>query len=108
MRAFELTYARYDEHQRAMETYWSLRWLLQENIREVDGTVLRENLVRLEGLPLVVRVPSLPDVASGARVRLAVKSIDFLERVIDCTYRETLPGSVATLAEAAADPNEKA
>jgi exoribonuclease-2 len=108
LRAFELTYARYDEHQRAMETYWSLRWLLQENIREVDGTVLRENLVRLEGLPLVVRVPSLPDVASGARVRLAVKSIDFLERVIDCTYRETLPGSVAALTEAAADPNEKA
>ena len=108
LRAFELTYARYDEHQRAMETYWSLRWLLQENIREVDGTVLRENLVRLEGLPLVVRVPSLPDVASGARVRLAVKSIDFLERVIDCTYRQTLPGSVAALAEAAADPNEKA
>jgi exoribonuclease-2 len=108
LRAFELTYARYDEHQRAMETYWSLRWLLQENIREVAGTVLRENLVRLEGLPLVVRVPSLPDVASGARVRLAVKSIDFLERVIDCTYRETLPGSAAALAEAAADPNEKA
>jgi exoribonuclease-2 len=108
MRAFELTYARYDEHQRAMETYWSLRWLLQENMRDVDGTVLRENLVRLDGLPLVVRVPSLPDVASGARVRLAMKSIDLLERVIECTYRETLPGSSAALAEAAADPSEKA
>jgi exoribonuclease-2 len=108
LRAFELTYARYDEHQRAMETYWSLRWLLQENIRDVDGAVLRENLVRLDGLPLVVRVPSLPDIASGARVRLAVRSIDLLERVIECTYRETLPGSAAALAEAAADPSEKA
>jgi exoribonuclease-2 len=108
LRAFELTYARYDEHQRAMETYWSLRWLLQENIRGVDGAVLRENLVRLDGLPLVVRVPSLPDIASGARVRLAVRSIDLLERVIECTYRETLPGSAAALAEAAADPSEKA
>jgi exoribonuclease-2 len=108
MRAFELTYARYDEHQRAMESYWSLRWLLQENLREVDGTVLRENLVRLDGLPLVVRVPSLPELASGVRVRLALNSIDLLERVIDCTYRETLPGSAAALAEAAADPGEKA
>jgi len=108
MRAFELTYARYDEHQRAMETYWSLRWLLQENIRDIDGSVLRENLVRLDGLPLVVRVPSVPDIAAGTRVRLAVKSVDLLERVIDCTYRETLPGSGAALAETAADAGEKA
>ena len=108
MRAFELTYARYDEHQRAMETYWSLRWLLQEKLRDVDATVLRENLVRLDGLPLVVRVSSLPDTGAGTRVRLGVKSIDLLERVIDCTYRETLPGSAAALAEAAANPSEKA
>jgi len=74
----------------------------------VDGSVLRENLVRLEGLPLVIRVPSLPDTAAGARVGLAVKSIDLLERVIDCTYRETLLGGGAALAEAAADPGEKA
>jgi exoribonuclease-2 len=108
MGAFELTYARYDEHQRAMETYWSLRWLLQEGIHEVDGTVLRENLVRLDGAPLVVRVPSLPDTAAGARVRLAVKSIDLLERVIDCTYRESLPVNGPAPAEVAADSDRKA
>jgi exoribonuclease II len=99
MRAFELTYARYDEHQRAMESYWSLRWLQQENMREVDAVVLRENLVRLEGLPLVVRVPSLPDVASGTRVRLAVRGIDLVERSLDAIYRETLTGAPASMAE---------
>jgi len=108
MRAFELTYARYDEHQRAMETYWSLRWLQQEGVHEVEGAVVRENLVRLDGVPLVVRVPSLPDTAAGTRVRLAVKSIDLLECVIDCTYRESLAGDGAALAEAAANPGEKA
>jgi exoribonuclease-2 len=108
MRAFELTTARYDEHQRAMETYWSLRWLLQENVGEIDAVVLRENLVRLEGLPLFVRVSSLPEsTAPGARVQLAVRSVDLLERTVDCAYRETLPGAPA-LAEAAADPNDKA
>lgn len=108
MRAFELTTARYDEHQRAMETYWSLRWLLQEKVREIDATLLRENLVRLDGLPLFVRVPSLPEsAAAGARVRLAVRTVDLLERTVDCAYRETLPGAAA-LAEAAADPGDKA
>jgi len=91
-----------------METYWSLRWLQQEGVHEVEGAVVRENLVRLDGVPLVVRVPSLPDTAAGTRVRLAVKSIDLLECVIDCTYRESLAGDGAALAEAAANPGEKA
>ncbi len=108
MRAFELTSARYDEHQRAMETYWSLRWLLQENVHDIDAIVLRENLVRLAGLPLFLRVPSVPETAAaGSRVRLAVRDVDLLERSVDCIYRETLP-SDAALVEAAADPGEKA
>src|SRR5437870_957293 len=48
LRAFEVTYARYDEHQRAMEAYWTLRWLEQEGIRSVEAVVLRENLVRVD------------------------------------------------------------
>ena len=107
MRAFELTHARYDEHQRAMETYWSLRWLLQERVTEVGATVVRENVVRLDGLPLVARAPSLPDIAPGARVRLAIRAIDLLERSIDLAYRETLPG-VAGTQDAAAERDEKA
>jgi exoribonuclease-2 len=108
MRAFEITYAGYDEHQRGMETYWSLRWLMQEGRREIEGTVLRESVVRVEGLPLVVRVPSMPEAAVGARVRLGVKSINLLERVIECTYRETLAPGATALAETAADSGEKA
>ena len=101
LRAFEVTYARYDDHQRAMESYWSLRWLLQENVQAPAGVVLRENLVRLEGLPLVVRVPSAPELGPGTRVRLEVKSIDLLERSLGCVYRETLTG--AGVVEAADD-----
>jgi exoribonuclease-2 len=90
LRAFEVTYARYDEHQRAMESYWSLRWLQQEAVAQIDASVLRDNLVRLAGLPLTVRVPSLPELASGTRVRLEVKELDLLERSVLCIYRETL------------------
>jgi exoribonuclease II len=90
LRAFEVTYARYDEHQRGMETYWTLRWLLQEAIRTLDAAVLRENLVRVDGLPLVMRVSSLPALDPGARVRLEVTSVDLIERTLGCTFREIL------------------
>ena len=96
LRAFEVTYARYDEAQRAMEHYWCLRWLEQEAVREASAVVLRENLVRFESLPLSVRVPSLPVLEPGARVRLELRGIDLLERGLDCVYRETLaPGQGA-------------
>jgi len=101
LRAFEVTYARYDEHQRAMENYWSLRWLVQEKLQSVAATVLRENLVRLDGLPLVTRVASLPAMDPGRRVRLEIRSVDLLERALACTYRETLDGAAVT--EGAAD-----
>ena len=90
LRAFEVTHARYDEYQRIMENYWCLRWLVQESPAEVDAVVVRENLVRVEGLPLVVRVPSLPVLASGARVRLAVQAVDLLDRTAALSYRATL------------------
>ncbi len=97
LRAFEVTYARYDEHQRAMETYWTLRWLVQEQLAFIEAVVLRENLVRAEGLPLVARVPSLPDLEPGTRVRLEVGQMDFLERSMTLIYRETLGKSVAAV-----------
>lgn len=80
MRDFEAAYDVYGEYQRTMERYWSLRWLLQEQVGAVTGTVLRENLVRLDTVPITQRVPSLAaTVLPGARVELAVGSVDLLE-----------------------------
>jgi exoribonuclease-2 len=108
LRAFEVTYARYDEHQRAMESYWSLRWLEQEKLAEVEASVLRENLVRFAGVPLVTRVPSLPELAPGTRVRLELKAVDLFERTVACTYRETLGQDAAVVEDVTADTSQKA
>jgi exoribonuclease-2 len=90
LRAFEITAARFDEHQQAMEDYWSLRWLLQEGITVAPAVVLRESLARLEGLPLVVRVPSLPPLDPGVRVALEINAVDLIERNVSCLFREIL------------------
>jgi exoribonuclease-2 len=90
LRAFEITATRFDEHQRAMEDYWCLRWLRQEGMSTAPAVVLRESLVRFEGLPLVTRVPSLPPLDPGSRVTLEIKAVDLIERNVSCVFREIL------------------
>jgi exoribonuclease II len=108
LRAFEVTYARYDEYQRAMETYWSLRWLVQEKVRALEGVVLRENLVRIDGLPLALRVSSLPATESATRVRLNVGAVDLIERSVVLTYRESLGRTEAGVDDATDEAGQKA
>jgi exoribonuclease-2 len=91
MRDFELTYAAYADFQRGMEHYWCLRWLRQEQESAVVARVLRESLVRLEHLPLVLRVPSVPALDRGVRVRLNIEGIDLLDAECRARYVELLP-----------------
>jgi exoribonuclease-2 len=91
MRDFEAAYEVYGEFQRSLERYWSLRWLLQEKAATVTGVVLRENLVRLDQLPVTQRVPSLTAaLPPGARVELAVGAVDLLDLGVHLEFRAVL------------------
>ena len=95
MRDFETTYAAYADFQRLMERYWCLRWLQQRGITEIEATVRREQLVKLDQLPLLLRIPSLPaDLAPRQRVHLAIESIDLLAPELSCRFIRLL-GEVA-------------
>ncbi len=95
MRDFELTYGAYADFQRLMERYWCLRWLQAQGIKEIDATVRREQLAKLDNLPLMLRIPSLPaDLAPGTRVRLAVESIDLLAPEASCRFLNLLETAV--------------
>ncbi|HRE17046.1 MAG TPA: RNB domain-containing ribonuclease [Rhodocyclaceae bacterium] len=100
MRDFELTYAAYAEFQRQMERYWCMRWLQQHGVTEIEATVRREQQVKIDHLPLLLRLPSLPaDLAPGQRVRVSIGTLDLLGLEIECRY-------LAMLADA--DPLEAA
>ncbi len=79
MRDFDTMYSIYNEFQRGMERYWCLRWLQQENVKQLEAVVLRENLVKLTGIPLVFKVHSLPELPANTRVQLDITSIDLLD-----------------------------
>ena len=93
MRDFELAYDAYAEFQRNMERYWCLRWLIQASCSTVLATVLRENLVRFDELPITTRIASLPEMPPDTTVELDVSSIDLLDLTLHCEYRRKVNGN---------------
>jgi exoribonuclease-2 len=79
LRDFDAAYTVYNDFQRQMERYWCLRWLLQEEIKQTEVWVLRENLVKLVEIPLVSKIPSLPELPPNTRAILEVGEIDLLD-----------------------------
>lgn len=86
MRQFDITYNAYNEFQTRMERYWCLQYLIQEKLEEVSATVWRENLVRLDALPYITKVHSLPETPAGTRVRLQIKRVDPLLMELDTKF----------------------
>ncbi len=84
VQGFDDTYSAYADHQRRMEYFWCLRWLKQENKRQVAASVVKDDLVRLEEIPLILHVPGLGVHARGTRVMLEVVSIDELTVEAPC------------------------
>jgi exoribonuclease-2 len=86
MRGFELAYEAYGNIQDQMERYWSLRYLLQEEISVLPAAVVKENLVRLDGVPLFLRCAGMAEQAPGSRVEVEVGGVDLLELACQCRF----------------------
>ena len=86
--AFDAAYAAYNDFQQNMERYWCLRWLGQENVRQADAVVLKEDLLRLVEIPLVLRLPGMPALARGAQVRLDVLRWDEVDLSLEARLLE--------------------
>ncbi len=86
LRQFESAYSAYADFQRQMELYWSLVYLQQQNITEVKALVLREELVRLEGLPMVSRALGIPVCMPKSRVWLKASHINLLDQSVALNF----------------------
>lgn len=87
---FDATYAGYAEFQQQMEFYWCLRFIQQEGIEKLSASVIRENLVRFDRLPIVQRVHDLPPQPAGTQVVLAVAEVDLFEPALHLRYVESV------------------
>ncbi|POR12497.1 RNB domain-containing ribonuclease [Diaphorobacter sp. LR2014-1] len=79
--SFDAAYSAYNGYQAGMERFWTLKYLQQNQITELDATVFKEGpngsfLVRADTLPLVLPVLGAQQLPRGARVRVKLGEID--------------------------------
>ncbi len=86
IRNFDQTYSAYSEFQTRMERYWSLQYLVQEKLTEVTATVWRDNLVKIDGMFYITKVPSLPERKAGSKVELTILHVDTLLMELNCKF----------------------
>lgn len=86
LRDFDTSYSAYLGFQDKMEYFWCLRWFTQEGISEPTATFIKEDLVRMDGLPMRIRIPGLPTLTGGDKIKLAVVRIDELMQEIEFRF----------------------
>ena len=87
---FDAAYAAYADFQNNMERYWCLRWLGQENVRQVEAVVLKDEVLRLVDIPLIIRLAGMPQVARGAQVKLDILRWDEVDLSVEARLLEMI------------------
>lgn len=103
--AFDAAYAAYADFQGNMERYWCLRWLAQENAKHVEAVVLKDEVLRLVDIPLIVRLPGMPQAARGTQVKLDLIRWDEVDLTVEARLVEMT--TTTTEADAAVIEDEE-
>ncbi len=93
--SFDAAYSAYNGYQAGMERFWTLKYLEQNGITELDATVFKEGpggsfLVRADSLPLVFPVLGAQNLPRGARIRAKLGEVDEISLDVHGTLVERL------------------
>ncbi|MEI8170610.1 MAG: RNB domain-containing ribonuclease, partial [Rhodoferax sp.] len=99
--SFDSAYFAYNDYQRAIERFWTLKFVQQNGITELTATVFKDNMVRADDLPLVLPVMGAAGLPRNARVLVRLGEIDEVTLDIHGTVIERL--DAVTEAESGAD-----
>lgn len=99
--SFDAAYSAYNGYQAGMERFWTLKYLEQNNITELEATVFKEGpggsfLVRADTLPLVFPVLGAQNLPRGARLRVKLGEVDEISLDLHGTVLERLDDPLDT------------
>lgn len=104
LRDFDAAYSAYLGFQDKMEHFWCLRWFSQQGISEPTASYIKEDLVRIDGVPMRQRIPGLPELAAGDRIKLQIIRIDELMQEIEFRFIEVIERKQQPAAAASEQP----
>jgi exoribonuclease-2 len=107
---FEDAYSAYNTHQATMERYWTLKYLQQHQLEEIDASVIKAfagepPVVRAVNLPLVLSVVGAPALERGALVRVKLGQVDTMALDVKATFISLLDTVSAPEEDNAEDDN---
>jgi len=88
--AFDGAYSAYNGFQQAIERFWTMRWLAQNGVTELDAAEIKDGRVRAETLPLVFKALGCEPLARGTRVRVRVTGLDLLTLEVHASLQARL------------------
>jgi len=99
---FDAAYSAYNAHQGGMERFWTLKYLEQQGITELDATLVKDvpngALVRADTLPLVFQVTGTQGLLRGAHVRVKLGEVDEIALDVHGTVIGRLDDTAAEVA----------
>ena len=93
--SFDAAYGAYNGYQAGMERFWTLKYVEQNGITELNATVFKEGpggsfLVRADDIPLVFPVLGAQNLPRGARLKVKLGEVDEITLDIHGTVIERL------------------
>ena len=93
--SFDAAYSAYNGYQAGMERFWTLKYVEQNGITELNATVFKEGpggsfLVRADDIPLVFPVLGAQNLPRGARLKVKLGEVDEITLDIHGTVLERL------------------
>jgi exoribonuclease-2 len=108
---FDAAYSAYNSYQSGMERFWTLKYLQQNHITELTGSLFKDGMVRADELPLVLPVMGAQDAPRGAKLRIKLGEVDEITLDIGGTVIERLDAdttSAAVAEDSAEDDDDSA
>lgn len=103
---FDEAYTAYNGFQNGIERYWTLRYLAQNGLDELDATVMKDGLVRADTLPLVFKAIGAERLPRGARVRVKVTGTDLLTLDVQASVQSRLDDPTTEADDAVVEDSE--